>query len=140
VRSRPNSVSCAQRRLTYASIVDHPYANLPDSSFWRRAVSSCASAAVHPATHVPCKIGPQDPVATAGSCFAQHLSRTLAKSGYNFLVTEPTPQTPGALDEGFGVDPARFGNIYTVAQLLQLFERAYGIFAPRDEAWQREDG
>src|SRR5205807_6284661 len=37
--------------------------------------------------------------------------------------------------ENFGVFPARFGNIYTVRQLLQLFQRAYGLFEPTDSEW-----
>lgn len=35
---------------------------------------------------------------------------------------------------------ARYGNIYSVRQLLQLFERAAGTFSPIDDAWQRPDG
>ena len=34
----------------------------------------------------------------------------------------------------------RFGNIYTVRQLLQLFQRAYGLFDAEDSAWRRADG
>jgi hypothetical protein len=49
------------------------------------------------------------------------------------LVTEPGPAEGG---ENYGVFPARFANIYTSRQLLQLFERAYGLFRPRDTAWQ----
>ena len=35
---------------------------------------------------------------------------------------------------------ALYGNIYTIRQLLQLFDRAHGNFSPRDKAWVREDG
>ena len=61
-----------------------------------------------------------------GSCFAQHISRTLVKQRYQFLVTEHYVPAEGVSDENFGVFPARFGNIYTARQLLQLIERAYG--------------
>ena len=40
----------------------------------------------------------------------------------------------------FGLFSARFGNIYTARQLVQLFERAYGRFQPLDRSWQRPDG
>lgn len=35
---------------------------------------------------------------------------------------------------------ARYGNIYTARQLVQLFDRAHGSFSPQDEAWKRSDG
>lgn len=77
---------------------------------------------------------------TAGSCFAQHISRTLLDQEFHYYVTEKQPETAGAENENFGVFPARFGNIYTVRQLLQLFERSYGCFEPLDSAWRRTDG
>ena len=39
-----------------------------------------------------------------------------------------------------GLFPARFGNIYTARQLLQLFERAYGICDPADKFWTTKGG
>jgi hypothetical protein len=35
---------------------------------------------------------------------------------------------------------ARYGNIYTCRQLLQLFQRAYGIFTPEEDAWLSPNG
>ncbi|TCZ65580.1 GSCFA domain-containing protein [Roseicella aquatilis] len=89
---------------------------------------------------MPFVIAPGDAVATAGSCFAQHLSRSLAAQGFRYLVTEEFAATPGALDENYGVFPARFGNIYTARQLRQLLERAYGLFRPGARAWALPDG
>lgn len=109
--------------------VTHPYANLPDHAFWRRVVSED----VDPVIEAPFRIGLQTPIATAGSCFAQHISRVLSEKGYNYLVTEPE-------GEDAGVFPARFGNIYTPRQLLQTFDRAYAVFRPTDQAWRRPDG
>ncbi len=111
-----------------------PYKDLPDTQFWRRAVSSPAPLDVDPVTHVPFTISKTDRVATAGSCFAQHIARTLVTQGFNYLVTEPGPA-----DAGYGVFPARFGNIYTTRQLLQLFELAYGLRSA-DPIWLRNDG
>lgn len=37
---------------------------------------------------------------------------------------------------GYGLYSARFGNVYTAAQLLQLMDRAYGRFKPKERAWQ----
>ena len=107
----------------------HPYADLPDYAFWRRAVSETTD----PVVEAPFRIGPMAPIATAGSCFAQHISRVLDENGYHYLVTEPE-------GEGAGMFPARFGNIYSPRQLLQTFERAYATFRPVDRAWLRDDG
>ena len=120
--------------------VAHPYSDLPDSAFWRRAVSELGEAEIDPVTRPAFSISRSDRVATAGSCFAQHLSRAIAQLGFGYLVTEAGPASPAAVDESYGVFSARFGNIYTTAQFLQLFERAYGLFAPQDDAWVREDG
>lgn len=71
-----------------------------------------------------------DQIAAIGSCFAQHIAGTLRDEGYRSLVTEP-----GDPGRQFGVYPARFGNIYTARQLLQLLQRAFGLFAPVEGAW-----
>jgi hypothetical protein len=120
--------------------MDNPYQGLPDSAFWRRSVSRIPAEALDPVTVAPFTIAHSDRVATAGSCFAQHISRTLLREGFNYLVTEKGPQTVGAANQNYGVFPARFGNLYTVRQLLQLFQRAYGILDPVDRVWRRSDG
>jgi hypothetical protein len=58
-----------------------------------------------------------------------------AGDGFNYFVAE---QAQGLSPEqaranGYGVFSARYGNIYTVRQLLQLFERAHGHFAPVED-------
>ena len=119
--------------------MSHPYRDLPDTSFWRRAVAGRPETGVDPVVQAPFTIGRQTPIATCGSCFAQHIARVLTQRGYNYLVTEAAPE--GDPDpESYGVFPARTGNIYTVRQLLQTFERAYGLHRPLDVAWRREDG
>jgi hypothetical protein len=119
--------------------MSHPYRGLPDSAFWRRAVAGLPEDEVDPVVAAPFTIGRETPIATCGSCFAQHISRVLSRRGYTYLVTEPAPE--GDPDpESYGVFPARTGNIYTVRQLLQTFTRAYSLFHPADTAWRRKDG
>lgn len=120
--------------------LNNPYSALPRYSDWRKSVAGVEAAEFDPVVRVPFQIGLESKVATAGSCFAQHISRTLLKEGFRYLVTESAPSTIGAVDEGYGVFPARFANIYTVRQLLQLFQRAYGLFDPADSFWRRIDG
>jgi hypothetical protein len=119
----------------------HPYADLPPSSFWKRAVASVPADSLDPVLAPAFRIRPRDKVATAGSCFAQHISKRLRSSGYSFLVTEP-PQSGEANAEarGFYDFSARYGNLYTARQLRQLFERAFGRFAPVDRYWELPGG
>ena len=114
--------------------MDNPYRQAPDHSFWSRAVSGRPGEAVQPVVDPGFTIGPDDRIATAGSCFAQHIARTLQAEGYHYLVTEP-----GDPARQYGVYPARFGNIYTPRQLLQLIQRAFDLFHPGEGVW-RKDG
>lgn len=123
-------------------MADHPYRHLPDSAYWRRAVAG-AGAAVDPVAGPFLRLSREDRVATAGSCFAQHIARHLAASGFNYLVTEtahPIVPDAAARAAGYGLFTARYGNIYTTLQLLQLFDRAYGAFAPAEDMWEGPDG
>jgi GSCFA family len=118
----------------------NPYTNLPSSAFWRRSISEVDPDLVDPVIAAPFTISPSTAVATVGSCFAQHISRTLVQEGFHYLVTEPEPVSPDNTQRGSATFSARFGNVYTIRQLLQLFDRAYGLFAPVDSVWRREDG
>lgn len=120
----------------------NPYQNLPDHQFWRRGIERPAMTEVDPVVAASFKLGREDKVATAGSCFAQHIARTLVKNGFNYYVAEAGEglDAEEAQRRNFGVFSARFGNLYTTRQLLQLFYRAYGLFKPADNAWVRSDG
>jgi hypothetical protein len=79
---------------------------------------------------------------TAGSCFAQHIAKTLRSRGYNVLDAEPIPpMLPEASANKFGYNlySARYGNIYTARQLLQLVREALGRFKPENWIWQKGD-
>lgn len=116
-----------------------PYIGLPDQRYWKQSMSNMPGTAVDPVVTVPFKISPTDKVATAGSCFAQHIARNLVHRGFNYFVPERAPaQIPQSIagKYNFGTFSARFGNLYTPRQLLQLFDRAYGDFVPAEKAWQ----
>ena len=121
----------------------NPYHALPEHRFWRKAIANVPLFAVDPMTQVPFKIGSTDRVATAGSCFAQRIARGLQGSGFHYFVAEKGPEhlsPEAAYEQGYGVYSARYGNLYTTLQLVQLFDRAYGHFKPRLEYWQRPNG
>ncbi|HEY4439430.1 MAG TPA: GSCFA domain-containing protein [Candidatus Elarobacter sp.] len=139
--SRPadTTVSASNGRARVGS----PYADLPSERFWRRAVARLPARDVDPVGTPPFTIDRRQRIATAGSCFAQHMSRALVRGGYGYYVAEPGPDGllgEAARDAGYGVFSTRCGNVYTARQLRQLLERAYGTFAPREDAWLRPDG
>lgn len=119
----------------------HPYKNAPPHTKWR-AVTQTEPKQLDPVVSFPFRISRNHKVVTAGSCFAQHIARHLKAGGFNFLVTEsahPLLHRTRAELYGYGVFSARYGNIYSSRQLLQLLQRAYGQFLPQDQAW-RNDG
>lgn len=118
----------------------NPYAGKPDHQFWRHSVSGHGATEVDPVVRVPFGISPVDQVATPGSCFAQHIAHHLQTSGFHYFVPENAPSLPCAENESYGTFSARHSNVYTVRQLWQPFQRAYGLFAPADIAGRRADG
>lgn len=121
----------------------HPYSKLPAYAYWRRAVAEVAPDELDPMVDAPFRFGVREKVATAGSCFAQHIGRYLKSCGCNFLITEAphpfiSPRAANALN--YEIYTARYGNVYTSRQLLQLFDRAYGRFTPRENCWREGAG
>lgn len=124
-------------------MTEHPYTSLPDKAFWRRSVAGRPMAEVDPVGEFDLQLSRDAKVATAGSCFAQHIARYLKQSGFNYYVAEAGhPIVPEAVREaqGYGLFSARYGNIYTARQLVQLMDRAYGNFAPEEAPWVDPDG
>ncbi|MGJ4962400.1 GSCFA domain-containing protein [Bradyrhizobium sp. HKCCYLRH3061] len=120
-----------------------PYHTLPASSFWRQAVADRTTADLDPHLASALRFGPEQRIASAGSCFAQHISRALKERGFNYYVTETAPSyvTPEQEERfGYGVFSARYGNIYSTLQLLQLVQRAFGAFQPADQFWTDGEG
>ena len=121
----------------------HPYADLPARQFWKQAIQMVAVGEVDPVGHVGFLIEPTTRVATAGSCFAQHISQRLKQRGFNYLQSESPSlgvSPAEAVRQNYGVYSARYGNVYTPRQLLQLLARSLGEFTPAESAWRRPDG
>ncbi|WP_430232143.1 GSCFA domain-containing protein [Nitrosomonas communis] len=63
-----------------------------------------------------------------GSCLAQHLAKNIAKAGFNYFVPEialPHLSESEATKKNYGIFSARYGNVYTVRQAVQLFDRTF---------------
>lgn len=124
----------------------HPYTALPDHRHWRRGVVEPAAgdiAAVDPVVRAAFTLPRDARIATAGSCFAQHVARHLRMHGVEPFVTErahPLVPPDQAAAWGYGDFSARYGNVYTARQLLQLMLRAFGEFQPAVTAWPAPDG
>jgi hypothetical protein len=121
----------------------HPYIGKPDFQFWKSASGVRDLADLDPVTRPSFRIAPDDLVVTAGSCFAQHVARHLVKAGFKHHVTETGHPLIGKTERdafNYGVFSARYGNLYTARQLLQLLQRAYGLFTPLEQAWPAAGG
>lgn len=112
----------------------NPYGSLPQSSFWKSAVAAHEGRAICKDLWQPrFPISRETRILTAGSCFAQHISRWLTANGYNWADTEPASEelTDDERRDGqYGVFSFRTGNIYTAALLRQWLEFALGIRPP----------
>jgi hypothetical protein len=105
-----------------------PYQRLPRRQYWTTAVGGKNLG------NVKAPYSKRFPieglrVATAGSCFAQEIASRLRKRGYVVIDKEPPPSTlrgQAARDFGYLLYSARYGNIYTARQLLQLASEALG--------------
>ena len=123
--------------------MSHPYESQKDEAFWSRGVAALAPHDINPARPAPFKLSGRDKIVTAGSCFAQNIGLRLPGMGLNYLVTEPGHSIfPDELKArfGYGLFSARYGNLYTARQLLQLWYRAYGAFQPREDVWNGPGG
>jgi GSCFA family len=121
----------------------HPYKGLPPYHFWQKSIADPECSEVDPVVRSKFKISRSDRIATAGSCFAQHIARHLSASGFHYLVTETAHPILSLCDASrfnYGVFSARYGNVYTSRQLHQLLKRAYGKFFPDEDVWLRDDG
>ena len=116
----------------------NPYRVQPAKAFWRSAVADKSLFDIEEIYTPKFDIWSAK-VATAGSCFAQHIGRALQKSGLGYLDVEPPPPVlPSRClgRYGYGLFSARYGNIYNTRQLVQLFDRAFGTFRPLETAWE----
>jgi hypothetical protein len=108
-----------------------PYDGVSPRQNWNFAVNDVADrAAIDVQGPVKFRFPRTSTLASAGSCFANHLSAHFAGSGLRYPVYEP------------GAEPlaARHGNVYTTLQLRQLLDRALGFFTPVERAWPAPGG
>jgi len=118
-----------------------PYEDLPSRNFWRSGVSEAHPLTVENFYRKKFSISADDKIATAGSCFAQHVANFLRKNGFNVMDVEPAPSTLSDDDArrfGYKIYSARYGNIYSMRQLLQLARDADSGTADDSNIWTKD--
>jgi hypothetical protein len=118
-----------------------PYEGLPPEAFWRNGVVGHAPDAIPAIYRNKFAIGKETAIATAGSCFSQHLSRLLRARDFAVVDAEPAPEGMDpelARQHQYGIFSARYGNIYTARQLRQIAFEAFGRFEPADAIWEKD--
>ncbi len=119
----------------------NPYMNLEKRAFWRTAIADRSMFSIDELWKPKFKITPESAVSTYGSCFAQHIGKSLRKRGYNWLITENAPQDlseKSAAELNYGIFSSRTANIYTASLLLQWISWASGEAETPDEIWESE--
>lgn len=116
------------------------FANLPNAAFWRPGVVDSGPFDLTGLIQPKFPLTRDMAIATAGSCFAQHVGRALRQAGLPVLDVEPAP--PGLEGEaarayGFGLYSGRYGNIYTARQMRQLLEDTRKLIIRPQAIWQR---
>ena len=119
----------------------NPYENLPTQAFWRPAVADINPLEISNLWRPKFPINKNHLIATAGSCFAQHISKALVERGYPWFDSEPAP--PGLSPASktafnYGIFSFRTGNIYTPALLKQWLKWALLKEPMPDEIWIKD--
>lgn len=121
--------------------MSNPYEQLESKSFWRPAVSEKSMYDISGLWDPRFQIGPRAKVSTFGSCFAQHIGRSLKERGFNWYIPEAPPLGLGeqhCKTFNYGIFSARTGNLYTTSLLLQWTQWALGLNPVPNEVWEKD--
>lgn len=119
----------------------HPYASLPARAFWRSSVAGRSAREIEDVWRPKFEIRPATPIATFGSCFAQHIGAALRARAFNWLQTEPPPRAlspDNARAHGYDQFTCRTGNIYTAKMLRQWTDWSLGATQAPAEFWESD--
>jgi len=122
-------------------VPESPYRDNPRRTYWKTGMRTSSVATIPDLYRKRFEIKATDRIATAGSCFAQHIAKYMRSNGYNVVDAEPAPDnltSSGAAEHGYGIYSARYGNIYYTRQLAQLVREAIGDRVPEEVVWERE--
>jgi GSCFA family protein len=121
--------------------MNNPYTDLIHDAFWRTGALETHPLSPESYYRKAFELDKSDRVLTAGSCFAQHISRAMRSVGVNVMDYELPPST---IDEkvaqrfGYLTYSARYANIYTARQLRQLLQEAFESSTSPDPVWEKD--
>lgn len=118
-----------------------PYESLPEQAFWASGVGRRNALEIAGLWTPKFPITPRMPIATYGSCFAQHFSRALVARGFTWIDGEPAPKglaPETAARFNYGIFSSRTANIYTVGLLRQWIAWASGEAPMPEEVWEQD--
>jgi len=115
----------------------NPYSNTKPYQRWSSAVGDRYFTEIDWTLEKRFEISKVDKTISLGSCFAQHIARSLLQNGYNYLFASES-----AAQAETRTFSARYGNVYSVRQARQLLERAFGVsdFPLSTESWLSHSG
>jgi len=115
----------------------NPYSNTKPYQRWSSAVADKYFTDIDWTLEKRFEISKADKIISLGSCFAQHIARSLLQSGYNYLFASES-----AAQAETRTFSARYGNVYSVRQARQLLERAFGVadYPLSNESWLSHSG
>lgn len=125
-------------RLSNPSPQVHPYSSLPREKFWKTAIAEIDPLQIQNIWRPKFPLSKTSRILTAGSCFAQHISKSLKARGFNWIDSEPAPDgldASGRADGGYGVFSFRTGNIYSTALLKQWLFWSLDLAEPSTEVF-----
>lgn len=111
----------------------HPYSELPDRHFWKRFVTNSPWRDLAFHDRAKFQLSTHEKVATAGSCFAQRIAEHLSKTGirpFHAEIAHPLLSEFGGDTASYTQFSARYGNIYTARQLVELVDQAFCLRDP----------
>lgn len=119
--------------------MSNPYKKFPDQSFWTRTISLGSILGLGDVERPYLK--KDDKVVSMGSCFAANMVPQLLSSGIKYVFSERIPLQlhPRVKNYNYESFSARYGNIYTTRQMLQLLQRSMGVFESIAEPWIEND-
>jgi len=120
----------------------NPYQSMDAYAFWKNSIANDQIYFPDNIYQKKFDIVKTDKIATAGSCFAQHVGKSLKSRGFGVMDYEPSPwPLPKEIRQKFGYEiySARYGNIYTSRQLLQLIQEVLEIKKPENYIWQKNN-
>jgi hypothetical protein len=115
----------------------NPYSNTKPYQRWSSAVADRYFTDVDWTLEKRFEITKTDKIISLGSCFAQHIARSLLNEGYNYLFADE------CLQQSTGrTFSARYGNVYSIRQARQLLERAFSLaeYPLSSESWRSHAG